>query len=217
MKLEPLTRDDAEQVRVWRNEPEMQAVLRTAKRLTYDEQQAWYTNEIANRESHTRYWALTEHKPARIGSPHYFEPTPAVWDNYRQLLGYGGIEHISWENSNGEISLLLDPSKYKQGLGSEAVALFLDQAFNYLNLRAVFAECYESGPVGFWEQAHKRYSSIRSFLPMRKYYKGRNYGSYVFTFYKERFDEKHMRDTSKGKEQATTGEEYKAILRQGSC
>ena len=216
VKLEPLTRDDAEQVRVWRNEPEMQAVLRTAKRLTYDEQQEWYTNEIANRESHTRYWALTEYD-ASAGYCDFKGYACEHLPDKRQLLGYGGIEHISWENSNGEISLLLDPNMYKQGLGIEAVALFLDQAFNYLNLEAVYGECYMCGPWGFWTKQVAKHGGMSAFLPLRKYYDGGYHSSYYFTFTKEAYGKLNMRDTSKGNEQATTGEEYEAILRQGSC
>ncbi len=161
MTLEPLTREDAEQVRVWRNRSEMQAVLRTAKRLTYEEQQDWYTREIANRESHTRYWALYD--------DHLF-------------CGYGGIEHISWENSNGEISLLIDPERHGEGLGSAAVGLFLDQAFDYLNLNTVYGECYCCGPVGFWKKQIKRHNGSYTILPRRKYYGGNYHDSYYFTF-----------------------------------
>lgn len=201
MTLEPLTRDDAEQVRIWRNLPEMQATLRTPKRLTYEEQQDWYTREIANRESHTRYWALKgpplcPDEECETCKKHGVDGKKGLrLDLPYVLVGYGGIEHISWENRNGELSVLIDPARHKQKLGSEAIELFLDQAFNYLNLEAIFAECYECGPTGFWQQMKHKYGGMGSFLPCTKYYDGTYYGSEVTTFTKESFIESDLRYT----------------------
>jgi len=185
MTLEPLTRDDADQIRIWRNDPRVLPSLRTTKMLTHDEQQEWYTREIANRESHTRYWALRRDisldATEEVAN---YTFSRACHTPYRPLLGYGGIEHISWEARNGEISLLIDPDKWGKGLGSEAVGLFLDQAFSHLNLTTVYGECYYCAAVGFWEKmVAKNEGTHDGDLRCRKYYKGKQYSSYYFTFY----------------------------------
>ncbi len=96
MELRPLTEENMEQVRIWRHEvPE---TLRTSYMLTKEMQQDYYRNVICNRNSTTRYWGLYgdcgDLQPEKE-CPHFF--------------GYGGIENISWENRNGEMSLLIAP------------------------------------------------------------------------------------------------------------
>lgn len=176
MILEPLTRDDAEQVRLWRNSPEILPTLRTPKELTYDEQQQWYTDEIANRESKTRYWAIIESE----GS------SGNVYTCDRIFYGYGGIEHIEWENRRGEISIMLDPERWGEGIGSEAVWEFLRRAFNRLNLDTVWGECYTNGPWGFWEKMVAQHDGVAVMLPCKKYWDGEYYDAYYFTFFKGR-------------------------------
>jgi RimJ/RimL family protein N-acetyltransferase len=190
MILEPLTREDAEQIRIWRNDPRVRSTLRTPYMLTKEQQQDWYDKEIANRESHTRYWALVEYDNVAV-------PGTIAW-NKRVLMGYGGIENISWENRIGELSVLIDPDKWHQGLGTEAVGLFLDQAFNYLNLIAVHGECYFCAAVKFWQKMVKKHQGTSAYLPCRKYWNGNYYGSYCFTFYGSNKDAYDMRDSGKG-------------------
>ena len=162
MTLEPLTRKDMEQIRVWRHE--FKETLRTPFMLTKEMQEDYYRDTICNRDSKTRYWALCEHKFGR------------------RLLGYGGIENISWENSNGEMSLLIDPDRHGEGLGSEAVEMFLEQAFSFLNLNVVYGECYGSGPYEFWEKMVEKYEGEGIWLPRRKFWQGEYYDSFGFTF-----------------------------------
>ncbi len=211
MKLEPLTREDMEQIRIWRHQfPE---TLRTPYMLTKEMQEDYYLNTICNRESHTRYWALWIDEPhvthqgwtLAADAPSRFDvPTQTAFPTF---AGYGGIENISWENRTGEISLLIDPGRHGEGLGTEAVALFLDQAFNYLNLNAVFAECYGCGPTGFWKKMYHRYGGQRAYLHCRKYYGGKSYGSEVTTFMRGEY-EKHMRNSSEGNEQEIARQEH---------
>jgi len=158
IELRPLSREDAEQIRVWRLDfPE---TLRTAQMLNADQQQDWYTREIANRESHTRYFALYD----------------------VNLVGYGGIENIQWENRCGEISVMIAKKYHGMGYGSAAVGMFLDHAFNRLNLDAVWGECYECGHVGFWERICAERGAFTARIPNRKYWDGRYYGSLFFVF-----------------------------------
>jgi RimJ/RimL family protein N-acetyltransferase len=180
MKLEALTLADMEQIRGWREN--FAETLRTPYKLTKEMQEDYYLNTICNRNSTTRYWALVDYSPADVCRE------TAIFSK-RYLLGYGGIEHISWENSNGEMSLLIDPARQGQGLGEQAVALFLEQAFHHLNLHTVYGECYQSGPWRFWERMVDKYEGYNTFLPLRKYHAGEYWASYYFTFTREMYDE----------------------------
>jgi RimJ/RimL family protein N-acetyltransferase len=159
MKLMPLSRDDAEQIREWRLDfPE---TLRTSLMLNYDQQQDWYTREIEDRNSKTRYWAL------------YIHDT---------LVGYGGIENISWENRSGEISVLIAKQYHGRGYGRAAVGLFIDHAFGALNLDIVYGEVYTCGNVEFWKKICAERGAETSTIPARKFWKGKYYDSMFFVF-----------------------------------
>jgi hypothetical protein len=152
--------------------------LRTPFMLTKEMQEDYYRNVICNRESRTRYWAFRD-------APAQYNDLGMPCKNW--LLGYGGIENIEWENRRGEISVLIDPAKHGQKLGTEAVNLILDQAFNYLNLMTVYGECFMSGPHGFWRKILTRlpYQTDTAILPAKKYYKGDYHGSFYFTIFKQ--------------------------------
>jgi len=159
MILDVLTLQDCQLVRMWRNQ--CLGTLRTSNALTEKQQEDFYYNTICNPSSPHRYYGIYEN---------------AV------LIGMGGITNIQWENSIGEISLIINPALHGQGIGTKAVNLLLDEAFNRLNLKTVCGECYECNPaVNFWKrivQEHKGYSAV---LCNRKYSNGQYYNSYYFS------------------------------------
>lgn len=175
MELRPLSLEDMEQIRLWRNSiPE---TTRTPFLLTKEQQQDYYRTVICDRRSTTRYWAVWRD----CGD---LQP-----DNQcLHFLGMGGIENIEWENRRGEISILLDPNERGKGYGTEAVEAFLRQAFLHLNLENVWGECYCCSPaVPFWEKMAKKWSAFTTFLPARKYWDGQYYASLYFNFPKNKW------------------------------
>ncbi len=168
MILKPLSLDDMETVRGWRNS--VLETLRTPYMLTREMQEDYYRKVICDRNSTTRYWGFWEISP----------------DNF---IGYGGIEHIEWENSRGEISVLINPDYRRIGYGVKAVQLILDQAFNYMNLFSVHAEVYTCANYGFWQKMADKYCDGQGvLLPCTKYYNGAYWDSYYHTFFKEAFN-----------------------------
>lgn len=183
MTIAPLTANDMETIRGWRNEA--METLRTPFMLTKEMQADYYRDVICNRDSRTRYWAFVKVNPA-FGE-YEFEP-------YHYLIGYGGLENIEWENSRAEISLLIGPDYRRKGYGSQAVDIILDQAFNYLNLHSVHGECYCCANVKFWESILSDESissciggrgiceSHKTYLLHTKLYNGKYHDSLHFTF-----------------------------------
>lgn len=166
MKLQVLSLEDCEKIRLWRNEQMIH--LRTPFLLTKEMQEDFYVNVVCNRNSPARYWG--------------------VWES-KLLLGIVGITNIQWENSIGEITLVLKPEQSGKGYGEKAVELVLDQAFNFLNLKTVFGECYISNPAKlFWEKIVQKYHSHSCFLPNRKYWHGKYYGSIYFSIDRDEFN-----------------------------
>jgi RimJ/RimL family protein N-acetyltransferase len=106
MKLETLTRDQCQQVRVWRNnEPEF---LRTPYLLTEKMQDDFFDNVVNNRDSKHRYFALIELEEngyEKLNKPQYFH----------RFIGMVGLTNIEWENGTAEISLIINPEYRRQG------------------------------------------------------------------------------------------------------
>jgi RimJ/RimL family protein N-acetyltransferase len=159
MNLRALELDDMEPIRQWRNQ--CLDTLRTPFPLTKEQQEDWYRNEICNRQSRSRFWGIVENN---------------------SLIGYGGIENIQWENSIGEISLLINPKYHGQGYGKQAAIEIISQAFGRLNLKTVYGEVYASNPaVKFWEHITELYNGYTTILPNRKYVYGGYHNSVYFS------------------------------------
>jgi RimJ/RimL family protein N-acetyltransferase len=189
MKLKELSLPDCEQVRQWRNKN--MAMLRTPFMLTEEMQEDFYHNVVSNRNSNARYWGVWE--DGKIKTTHYFDNTPAfnTESDGIILIGMVGLENISWENRNAEISIILNPDYQHKGYGTQAVDLLLDQGFNYLNLENIYAECYECNPaLGFWHKMTNKYADKYNPKPVwlanRKYWQGKYYDSLYVNFEKER-------------------------------
>lgn len=158
MKLRELYRGDVEEVRKWRNEDI--SAFRTPYLLTQGMQQEFYDEVIANCDSKHRFWA--------------------VEDNLA-FIGMAGLTNIQWENSIAEISLIIKPAVRNYGFGEQTVWLLLKQAFNRMNLKTVFGECYMCGPVDFWKKIAGKYEAFTTGLPARKFWDGKYWGSFYFS------------------------------------
>jgi len=156
--LRALELGDMESIREWRNDNI--SILRTPFALTKEQQEDWYKNEICDRRSKSRFWAI------------YYKDTG--------LVGYGGIENIQWENSIGEISLLIAPKHEGKGFGKQAAKDILHEAFYNLNLHTVFAECYENNKaVKFWDKVFN--GCYQTILPCKKYHSGIYFSSIYYS------------------------------------
>ena len=104
------------------------------------------------------------------------------------LVAFGGLTYIQWENRLAEISLIVDPDLQKSGFGSDAVDMLLEEAFNKMNLKTVFGECYKSNSaVDFWFRLAEKYEGYTTLLKNRKYWNGEFYDSLYFSTDAEKY------------------------------
>jgi len=163
MKLRVPTHADIQQARIWRNN--CLESLRTSYPLTYEQQEDFYNKVVCDRKANSRYWSIYQEE----------KYVPGV------LIGFGGIINIEWENSHGEISLIMRPEYRGQGLGEEAVNLLLDQGFNHLGLKTIWGECYACSTAhNFWAYLSEKNHWFTSILINRKFWKGKFYNSVYF-------------------------------------
>lgn len=105
-----------------------------------------------------------------------------------ELLAFGGLTYIQWENRIAEISLVVDPDLLRDGIGSDAVDMILEEGFNNLNLKTIFGECYKSNPAfDFWFRLTGKYEGYTAILKNRKFWKGDYYDSLYFSIDRETY------------------------------
>ena len=185
MEFKVLSKDDCEMVRLWRNET-MKA-LRTPYQLTQEQQEDFYYNTICDRRANARYWGIwSETKQPSVLKKAGELPTVRMKDT---LIGMTGIENIEWENSRGEISLILDPKQRSMGHGNEAVSILLSKGFGELNLDNIWGVCYECNPaVRFWERQINKYGAEHATFPNMKFWDGKYWRGLYFNFERGKYE-----------------------------
>ena len=168
MELQELRHDQMATIKNWRNAN--LAGMRTSHLITYEMQLDFYQYIICDRSSKHRYWAI----------------------NYKGVLnGMGGITYISWENSQGELSIILSPQLededgFQQLVFDKAIRMLLDKGFLELNLRFVAAEVYDCNPYrSYWNKLASLWNPQKpsiSTLTCRKYWDGQYYDSQYLLF-----------------------------------
>lgn len=177
IRLMPITRENCQKARVWRNE--VREALRTPIMLTEQMQDDFFDRISHNRNSEDSYWEIHE------------DEYPS-FPNSKKTCFLGIVGLTDWERTNSlaEISLFLDPQYRRRGIGSKAVNLALEEAFDRMNLHQVLGECFYCNPcLPFWEKITRRYGGTGVILPDRKYWDGKYWNSYYFAIFEERWHE----------------------------
>lgn len=160
--LSALTAADCEQVRRWRSG--VIDTLRTPMLLTEDMQAAFYRDVVCNRAAPHRYYALREQFT-------------------EDLLACVGLTNLAWENRTAEISLIVHPTQRGQGVGRTALWLLAHEAFDRLNLKTLYAECYACNEaLGFWQFMKDQWQGYETVLPNRKYAAGQYWDAHYFSW-----------------------------------
>jgi len=176
MRLDVLTLEQCEQVRLWRNDALY--ALRTPYPLTAEQQADFYRNVVCDRNARSRYWAVLNGS----GSHHVGDPDS-------DFIGMVGLENLEWENEIAEISIMVDPALRGKHKGGEALHLLLDEGFNQMRLDLIWGICYECNPaMGFWENMIAKYNMQFHWKRRQKQWKGKKYRGLYFDIAKEEFD-----------------------------
>jgi RimJ/RimL family protein N-acetyltransferase len=131
-RLLPVRHQDLVRIMHWRNA--QLNVLRQKEPLTPEQQERYYQGVLV---------------------PSYAEKQPRqILFSYLQgqeLIGYGGLVHIAWEDRRAEVSFLLDPDRTKDPrVYAQDFALYLslikETAFKHLGFTRIFTETYDIRP-----------------------------------------------------------------------
>jgi len=157
--FDALTESDCEQIRKWRNRDI--AGARTPFLLTEEMQRDFYFDEVSNRDSKHRFWAI------RIESL-----------TTHNLVGIAGLSNIEWENGCAEIALMISPDERRKGYGREAIELLKLWGFARMGLKVIYAQVYGCNPdVAFWEKLDYTFLCT---MPSRKLWDGKRWPIYYY-------------------------------------
>lgn len=119
---------DIMSIRVWRN---LQIDVLRQKSLISEEQQKRYFDSVI--------WPTFEQDNPNQILVSFFK--------HGELIGYGGLVHISWEDKRAEVSFLVDPERHIPEIYEEDFSAFLtlvgSMAFSDLGFYRIFTETYD--------------------------------------------------------------------------
>ena len=139
--LEEIDHANIEQMRVWRNQPDMRQWFREYKDISRDKQEAWYKERGNNTNPAHVYFQIMS-----LGAEeneNTFKRTPEERIETRYLIGACGLHYIDFRLRSAEFGIFLGRDK-GAGKGKEALKMLCDYGFKELNLHKIWAEVYSS-------------------------------------------------------------------------
>lgn len=159
--LDELKPQDWESIRSWRNA--QLSILRQNSPLSFEEQQSYWKklSGLSLLESRTLCFSYKQKG---------------------QTIGYGGLVHIDFEKSSGEVSTLLDPIFAEPSpLFLKLSSIFLELTQNFaqdLGLQVLTAEIFDHR-IEMIRLFHKLGFEVKDYLPKRKQYNNHHFGSWL--------------------------------------
>ena len=183
IELCALTLDDLKNIAEWRNYDI--ASFRTGRPLTNADQEAYFKRLATDKT--IRMWGIRQ----TLELDELARTTSNGIEFPYETFGYGGLENIDWENRTAEISLFIRLSHRLKGLGTKAVDLIMQQAFDYMSLHTVWGEAYGTTTAPrFWYGYTCRHGGSSATFTDRKYFGGRYYSSFIFQVTDDKWREK---------------------------
>ena len=126
----PIRHEDRIEIMKWRNEQIYH--LRQKEPLTAEQQDVYFANVVSK---------LFDQE----------QPNQMLFSFLKneELIGYGGLVHINWDDRNAEVSFVMNTRLEKEGFSknwSEYLYLVEKVAFNELNFRKLYVYAFDLRP-----------------------------------------------------------------------
>ncbi|ASI98756.1 GNAT family N-acetyltransferase [Thermococcus celer] len=120
-----LLREDLRYIWVWYNDRDVRKYLSYPEEVFfYEDELEWY-EALRKEKKHEKVFTIVE-------------------NSSRSVVGLIGLHRIDYHNGRAELGYFLAREYWGHGYASEAVRLALDYAFEWLNLRKVYAHVFET-------------------------------------------------------------------------
>ena len=165
--LSPVEREDIEQLRNWRNQPELRKYFREHRDISKTMQSAWF-DKINN-------------DPNQVN----FEIREA---ENNKLIGHCGLYYISWIHRHAEFGIYIGADDYRSGgFGSDALRTLIKYGFNDLNLNRIWCEVYDNNTS---IELYKHLGFVHEGTLRQTYYnEGRYWDSHLLGIFRDEFEE----------------------------
>jgi UDP-4-amino-4,6-dideoxy-N-acetyl-beta-L-altrosamine N-acetyltransferase len=167
ISLKPVTGQDIELIRKWRNSDLINNVSFSNQYISAEMQQEWF--EKISKDNNGRHWIITA-------------------DN--NAVGYASVKNIDIENSRCEFASLYlgEPAMLGSGIGAIAEYFLIDYVYNNLNVRKIFCEVLETNSkvIGL----HKKFGFEVEGILKDHYKKDKFISVYILALFKENWEKK---------------------------
>ena len=136
--LDTITKSDLEQLRCWRNDPELRRYFREYREISETMQERWYEKISLGDDKSEVHFAIRERVSQRGVT--VFETSPQM-----MLVGHCCLTKIDFRNRHAEFGIYIGPKERRgQGLGTDALCALVDYGFDELNLNKIWCEVYSN-------------------------------------------------------------------------
>ena len=125
INLTSICPNNLEQLRNWRNKPELRKYFREYREISPDMQKRWYQEKVLNDTKQVNF---------------------EIHENTsNQLIGHCGLYYINWVHRHAEFGIYIGDSDYRSGgYGSDALRQLIRYGFEDLNLNRIWCEVYDN-------------------------------------------------------------------------
>jgi len=159
LELKKISKYDLEIIVKWRNDPKIMKYNRQFFLLNMKHQLRWF-NDLSKKDSEQRMF---------------------VFKYNGNTIGVGGLIHLDKKNRSAEVSIILGETKLQhRGLGTRALQLLVNYAFQKLKLHRIEAEIFEYNKISvklFERLNFKREAILKDSL----WRNGRWWNVYIFS------------------------------------
>jgi UDP-4-amino-4,6-dideoxy-N-acetyl-beta-L-altrosamine N-acetyltransferase len=149
--LTSVASDSNEQLRTWRNNPEIRKYFREHREITQQMQANWYKNRVHNSDN----------------SQYDFEIHDQDTGTH---IGHCGLYYIDWIARKAEFSIYIGDMDYRgKGIGSDALKTLIKYGFEELNLNKIWCEVYSNNKainiyrkIGFVDEGILRQNAVKN-------------------------------------------------------
>lgn len=170
IKLVKVERENIEQLREWRNNPELRKYFREYRLINKENQIKWFEKVVLN------------------------DPTSYNFEiRYKvnnKLIGHCGLHYINWVMRTGEFGIYIGDNDYRNGgFGSDALRTLIKYGFEDLNLNRIWCEVYDNNAA---LEVYKHIGFVYEGKMRENYYsEGKYWDSHILGMLKKEYNEKY--------------------------
>lgn len=138
--LEEIDPANIEQMRIWRNDPNLRQWFREYKDITKDKQAAWYKDRGNNTNpAHVYFQIMSLGSNVSPAGAQIMTMEQRIENRY--LIGCCGLHYIDFRARIGEFGIFIAKDR-GEGKGKEALKMLFNYGFSELNLNRIWGEVY---------------------------------------------------------------------------